>query len=190
MLQLPKQQWAIESHDIRPVGGEALRAYGPNINCWRGITACMNGNHKPCPAFYTSTVTENGFSDWVNFGTAQGRWSDTRRWMHNEIFVFDILVNPADILVVEEYSDYEDFCRYYRTIKPSQREIDFCNKIGRNPDNLVTIDWVQAALDGCDAVWIKDPYCHPLLHAMDVEQTIWLHMPTTSVVRKQVIPRG
>jgi hypothetical protein len=171
-VKLPLQQWAIELGDIRPVGAGKLIAEGPSINSWRGIRQCMCNNHKPWPAFYTSSVTKNGNSDWINFCLGLDRHK--KGWVNDHLYVYTMDVDEHNIYVVNDYDDYQSFLRMYFT-----RGVDH--------DGSRTVDWVQAALDGWEAVWIRDPYCHPLLRYMDVEQTIWLKMPTYKLVGKKVL---
>jgi hypothetical protein len=171
-VKLPLQQWAIELQDIRPVGAGKLMAEGPSIDSWRGITQCWCHNHKPWPAFYTSSVTENGNSDWINFCLGEaGHYS---RWVWNELYIFTMDVDEHKLYTVNDYDDYQVFLKKYFT-----RGVD--------SDGSRTIDWVQAALDGIEGVWIRDPHCHPLLRYMDVEQTIWLKMPTYKLIERRII---
>jgi len=186
LLKLPIQQWAIENRDVKPVGGDLLRAYGPSINSWRGIHKCQGMNHKPWPAFYTSTIADNGYSDWVNFaklGTNGHRKQGV--FLYDRMYIFSLDMEPAEIYVVEEEDDFELIRQEYGK-RPSDIH-SMSTLLPKWMDTRYTIDWIQMALDGIDGVWIKDPHCHWMMRLYDVEQTIWLHMPKFKVVGREVL---
>lgn len=186
MLKLPNQQWAVENRDIRFIGGDALRAYGPSINSWRGILKCQGMNHKPWPAFYTSSLTKTGYSDWINFAKlGTGRHNKHNIFLTDEMYVFTLDMEPAEIYVVEEEDDFELIRQEYGTRQSDIHSMS--TLLPKRMDTRYTIDWIQMAIDGIDGVWIKDPHCHWMMRLYDVEQTIWLHMPKFKVVGREVL---
>lgn len=183
-IVLPTQQWAISENEIKPFGCDALKMFGPSERSWGGIRACFDGNHKPWPAFYTSTKTESGYSQWVEFGLGMRQY---QRWFWNELYVFDLEMEAHEVYIVNEHDDYEALAdEYFTRDGDLHAQSVFFKDPKYQPGK--TFDWVQMALDGIDCVWVKNPYCHKLLHYMDVEQCIWLHMPKFEVVNRVVVP--
>ena len=170
--------------DIKPIGSDALKMHGPNERSWQGIKLCHPGNHKPWPAFYTSSVLDGGYSQWTKF--ILGLDSYYCRWISSRILLFDLQMEEHEIYVVNDFDDYEILASEYLTKEAEYVDTMYASYFAGKEQK--TFDWVQMALDGIDGVWIRDPHCHPLMYHMDVEQCIWLHMPKFSVVNKVVVP--